>query len=187
MRKWPAGSPWPPARPRVLLIVTVFGILASIGAGPRVPSPAGPGQVHSAERRLPRAPTFALPDLDGRTRTLAEFLGTTPILLEFMSLDCPHCREMAPILRRLHAAYEKRIQFLTVTFDRNPRRVRAFVERERHAWSYLMGSQETIDAYKLEGVPTFVLVTPDGRIGAFQVGSASYEAMRHGVEAFLGR
>jgi hypothetical protein len=94
---------------------------------------------------------------------------------------------MAPILTRLHTVYGKRIQFLTVVFDRNPRRVRAFSEREKHPWPYLMGGQETIDAYRLEGVPTFLLVTPDGRIGAFQVGSASYEAMRHGVEAFLGR
>jgi thiol-disulfide isomerase/thioredoxin len=165
--------------------MTVFGILASIGAGPPVLPQGGLGQVHAAERRLPRAPAFALPDLDGRTRTLAEFLGTKPVLLEFMSLDCPHCREMAPVLTRLHTTYGKRIQFLTVTFDQNPRRVRAFVERERHAWSYLMGSQETIDAYKLEGVPTFVLVTPDGRVASLLVGSASYEAMSRGIEAVL--
>jgi thiol-disulfide isomerase/thioredoxin len=171
----------------LLLVVTLVGVVAAIGAGPRVPSPAGPGQVRAAERRLPPAPTFALPDLNGRTRALQEFLGSTPILLEFMSLDCPHCRKMAPILTRLHAEFGKRLQFLTVVFDRNPRRVRAFAEKEMHGWPFLIGNQETIDAYRLEGVPTFLLVTPDGRIGAFHVGSASYEAMRHGVEAFLGR
>jgi hypothetical protein len=48
-----------------------------------------------------------------------------------------------------------------------------------------MGSQETIDAYRLEGVPTFFLVTPDGWIGGFQVGSASYEAISQGIEAVL--
>jgi thiol-disulfide isomerase/thioredoxin len=126
-----------------------------------------------------------LPDLDGRTRTLAEFLGTKPILLEFMSLDCPHCREMAPVLTRLHAEYGKRIQFITVAFDRNPHRVRALMEREKHSWPYLIGNQETIDAYRLEGVPTFILVSPDGRIGGFLVGSASYEAMSRGIEAVL--
>jgi thiol-disulfide isomerase/thioredoxin len=170
----------------LLVIVMLCGILVCIVVGSRLPSPTGPGQVHAAESRLPRAPAFALPDLDGRTRTLAEFLGTKPILLEFMSLGCPHCREMAPVLTRLHSAYGKRIQFLTVTFDRNPSRVRAFVEREKHAWSYLMGSQETIDAYKLEGVPTFVLMTPDGRVAGFLVGSASYEAMSREIDAVLG-
>jgi thiol-disulfide isomerase/thioredoxin len=175
----------PSARARLFLIVTLIGILASIGAGPPVPPRGGQGQVHAAERRLLRAPAFSLPDLDGRTRALAEFLGTKPILLEFMSLDCPHCREMASVLTRLHTAYGKRVQFLTVTFDKNPRRVRAFAEKEKHGWPYLIGNQETIDAYKLEGVPTFVLVTPDGRVAGFLVGSASHEAMSQGIEAVL--
>lgn len=167
-------------------------LLLALLAGPVSPpdrvlvlSRGGPGRVHAAERRLPPAPAFALPDLDGRTRALQEFLGRTPILPEFMSLDCPHCREMAPILTRLHAEYGKRIQFLTVAFNRNPRRVRAFAEREKHPWPYLMGGQETIDAYRLEGVPTFFLVTPDGWIGGFLVGSGTYEAMRQGIEAVL--
>jgi hypothetical protein len=92
---------------------------------------------------------------------------------------------MAPVLTRLHAAYRVRLLFLTVAFDRDPRRVRYFVEREKHAWSYLMGSQEIIDAYKLEGVPSFFLVTPDGRIAGLIVGSASYEAISQGIEAVL--
>jgi thiol-disulfide isomerase/thioredoxin len=136
---------------------------------------------------LPPAPAFNLPDLDGRTRALEEFLGANHILLEFMSLDCPHCRDMAPILARLHAAYGKRIQFLTVAFERNPRRVRVFAEQEKHAWPYLLGNQTTIDAYRLEGVPTFFLVTPDGRIAAFRVGSTGYEAMSRAIETVLGR
>jgi thiol-disulfide isomerase/thioredoxin len=171
----------------MLLLVALLAGLAPMPGRLLVYSRGGPGQVHAADRRLPPAPTFALPDLDGRTRTLVDFLGSKPILLEFMSLDCPHCREMAPILTRLHTEYGKRIQFLTVAFDQNSRRVRAFVEREKHAWSYLMGSQETIEAYKLEGVPTFVLVTPEGRVAGLLVGSASYAAMSRGIDAVLSR
>jgi hypothetical protein len=85
------------------------------------------------------------------------------------------------------AAYGKRIQFLTVAFERNPRRVRVFAEQEKHAWPYLLGNQTTIDAYRLEGVPTFFLVTPDGRIAAFRVGSTGYEAMSRAIETVLGR
>jgi peroxiredoxin len=32
---------------------------------------------------LPRAPEFTLPDQKGRTRTLAEFLASGPLLLAF--------------------------------------------------------------------------------------------------------
>jgi hypothetical protein len=62
---------------------------------------------------------------------------------------------MAPILTRLHADHGSRIRFLTVAFDRNPRRIRAFKEEEKHAWAYLIGSQEVIHAYELHGVPVF--------------------------------
>ena len=179
------GRPWPPTRLLQLLIWILLGILASIGPGTSIPTRGGPGLALGAERHLPPAPAFTLPDLDGRSRSLAEFLGSKPILLEFMSLDCPHCRGLAPVLTRLHAAYGIRLQFLTVAFDRGPRRVREFAEREKHAWSYLMGNQETIDAYKLEGVPTFILVIPDGRIAGRMVGSASYEAMSQLIEAVL--
>jgi thiol-disulfide isomerase/thioredoxin len=148
---------------------------------------AGLPAPRAAENPLPMAPAFSLPDLDARTRALGEFLGKKPILLEFMDLDCPHCLEMAPILTRLHGAYESRVQFLTVAFERrrDPRRVRTFAEKHRHSWPYLLGNQDVVQAYRLQGVPSFFLVRSDGRIAGFLEGSASYEAMFQGLEAFL--
>jgi thiol-disulfide isomerase/thioredoxin len=148
---------------------------------------SGPEPVQAADQQMRVAPAFSLPDPDGRRRSLAEFLGTRPLLLEFMDLDCPHCLEMAPILTRLHIAYGARVQFLTVAFERrgDARRVRAFAERHRHVWPYLIGTQEIVRAYRLEGVPTFLLLTSDGRIVGFREGSTSYEAMSRGLEAVL--
>jgi len=139
----------------------------------------------AADAPAPLAPPLSLPDLDGRTRTLQEFLGARPVLLEFMSTDCPHCRYMGPVLARLHAVYGDRVNFLTVAFDRDARRVRAFAQREKHSWPYLMGTQEVIDAYHLEGVPIFCLVAPDGRVLDVRVGSTSYESMRQSLETLL--
>jgi thiol-disulfide isomerase/thioredoxin len=102
-----------------------------------------------------------------------------------MSPGCPHCEDTAPILARLHATYGTRVQFLTVAFDRDARRVRAFAQREKHSWPYLMGTQEVIDAYHLEGVPIFCLVAPDGRVLDVRVGSTSYESMRQSLETLL--
>ncbi len=148
---------------------------------------AAPVAAQTAGSRVAVAPPFSLSDLDGRARSLGEFLGTRPVLLEFMDLDCPHCLEMAPILTRLHIAYGARVQFLTVAYERrnDPRRVRAFAERHRHVWPYLMGTQEVVRAYRLEGVPTFLLLASDGRIVGFREGSTSYEAMSRGLEAVL--
>lgn len=131
------------------------------------------------------APPLSLPDLDGRTRTLQEFLGARPVLLEFMSTDCPHCRYMGPVLARLHAGYGDRVTFLTVAFDRRAMRVRSFARAHGHQWSYLLGNEETVRAYGLEGVPTFYVLGADGRIHGRQVGSAGYEELARALEAAL--
>lgn len=174
---------------RFLLVVALVGSLALVGGGLYGLSRnmAGLEAPRAAENPMPRAPAFSLPDLDGRARALAEFLEKKPVLLEFMDLDCPHCLEMAPILTRLYGAYGSRVQFLTVAFERrrDPRRVRTFAEKHRHIWPYLMGSQDVVRAYRLEGVPSFFLVRSDGRIAGFKEGSASFEVMREGLEAFL--
>jgi len=140
----------------------------------------------AVEQRHPVAPPFSLPDLDGRTRTLNEFLGTKPIVLEFMSLGCPHCRDMAPVLTRLHEVYGGRVVFLTVAFDRHAARVKAFAQVHGHPWCYLLGKDETARAYALEGVPTFVFLGPDGRIRGVQVGSCPYEEFVQAIQGALG-
>ena len=155
-----------------------LAVVAVIWAGS-----AGAGQV--VDERRPMAPPFSLPDLDGRTRTLNEFLGAKPVVLEFMSLGCPHCRDMAPVLTRLHEVYGSRVVFLTVAFDRHAARVKAFAQVQGHPWCYLLGNDATARAYALEGVPTFVLLGPDGRIRGVQVGACPYDELGTAIETLL--
>lgn len=158
---------------------TALVVLAFVGAGGAAPGLA-------ADQRQPVAPPLSLPDLDGRTRTLNEFLGSKPVLLEFMSTDCPHCRTMAPVLTRLHEMYGNRVSFLTVAFDRRATRVKAFAQVHGHSWCYLLGDDHTVRVYALEGVPTFVLLGPDGRIRGVQVGSCAYEDLARAIEDVIG-
>jgi thiol-disulfide isomerase/thioredoxin len=140
----------------------------------------------AANPRQPVAPSFSLQDLDGQTRTLNEFLGAKPVVLEFMSIDCPHCRDMAPVLTRLHEVFGSRVVFLTVVFERRAPRAKAFAQVHGHTWCYLLGNQETARAYALEGVPTFILLGPDGRIRGVQVGSCPYEEFARVIEGAFG-
>jgi hypothetical protein len=93
---------------------------------------------------------------------------------------------MGPVLARLHAAYGDRVNFLTVAFDRSAIRVRSFVQVHGHQWIYLLGNEETVRAYGLEGVPTFYVLGAHGRIHGRQVGSAGYEELAKTLEAALG-
>jgi thiol-disulfide isomerase/thioredoxin len=126
--------------------------------------------------------------VEGRSRSLAEFLGARPILLEFMSTDCPHCTEAAAVLRALHAEYGARVQFLTVAFDNSGKtdRVRAFAQRHQHPWPYLLGNDGIIQAFQLEGVPTFFVLSRTGGVCGVRVGTAPAEVFRKGLERVLG-
>ncbi len=165
---------------RLVRLAVVVGV--AIGLTGFLP---GSGSALAAETPLTSVQPFATWDIDGHAHTLEEFLGRKPLLLEFMSPDCPHCQDMAPILLRLYAEYGKRIQFLTVGFHRDVARIQSFARLEKHPWPYLVGNQSIADAYRLEGVPTFFLATKDGRIVKSQVGSTSYEAMRQLLEDLL--
>jgi thiol-disulfide isomerase/thioredoxin len=148
-------------------------------------TPLLPARAIAAEPPAKTAPAFSLPDLQGKRRALSDYLSAKPILLEFMSPDCPHCREMAPILGRLHTVYADRIQFLSVAFDRSVGRIQAFAAIEKHSWPYLLGTQAVVDAYKLEGVPAFCFIAPDGRLIQYAVGSMPEQELRQHLDALL--
>jgi thiol-disulfide isomerase/thioredoxin len=131
------------------------------------------------------APDFSTFDVNGNSRTLANYLKAKPILLEFMSPDCPHCVEMAPMLGRVHAVYGDKVQFLTVAFDRDVKRVQRFAQAEKHAWPYLMATQQISKAYKLDGVPTFCFIAPSGQVVRYVVGSMPEQVLRENIGALL--
>lgn len=139
----------------------------------------------AGEQKIAKAPDFSSVDTLGSTRTLSDYLGKRPVLLEFMSLGCPYCVEMAPILSRVHGLYGDRVQFLTVVFEQDPKRIQQFVRMEKHAWPYLVGTKPMIDAYQLQGVPTVFFLLKDGRIFRNHVGLLPEQGMRETLDALL--
>lgn len=79
------------------------------GVGAAGAAPGLPGERPLSESRIPRdglpagtpAPTFTLPDLNGRTVSLESFRGRR-VLLVFSDPNCGPCDELAPHLARVH-------------------------------------------------------------------------------------
>jgi hypothetical protein len=92
---------------------------------------------------------------------------------------------MAPILGRAHTVYGDKVQFLTVAYDKNVQRVQRFAQSEKHAWPYLMGTQQISRAYKLDGVPTFCFIAPGGQVVRYVVGSMPEKVLRENIDALL--
>jgi peroxiredoxin len=62
------------------------------------------------------APDFNLPGNDGKTYTLSQFRGKTPVFLEFMAPWCPHCQNDAKMFNEVYDLYQgKNLQMLGVS------------------------------------------------------------------------
>ena len=163
--------------PARMCALCLLGVLAAIVMST---APALAGQTQPA-----KAPELSSWDTLGVQRNLSDYLGKKPVLLEFMSLGCPYCLEMAPVLHRAHAAYGDRVQFLTVVFDPDAKRIQQFAAAEKHTWPYLVGTQPLINAYKLKGVPAMFFLTRDGRILHTHAGLLPEKELREQLDALL--
>lgn len=76
-----------------------------------------------------RAPAVTVNALDGRPVDLGQYIGKTPMLIEFWATWCPNCRELMPALIDAERKYGKRVKFvaLAVAINQSPERVRRFL------------------------------------------------------------
>lgn len=123
------------------------------------------------------APDFALPDLRGHTRTLAEFRGR-PLLVNFWSLRAPACRA---VLTALEASYRRwnsaglAVATLNVDGAAEAARVRAYASDNHLSLPVLLASDDVAGIYNIVyrylfdrrrdlPLPTSFLINAEGAI-----------------------
>jgi len=77
------------------------------------------------------APAAKVQTLDGQDADLSQFIGKTPILMEFWATWCPNCKELEPTLLEAAKKYGTQVKFvgMAVSVNQTPARVKAFVEK----------------------------------------------------------
>jgi thiol-disulfide isomerase/thioredoxin len=76
-----------------------------------------------------RAPAVVVESLDGKQVNLGQYIGKTPVLIEFWATWCPNCRELMPALLEAEKKYGQKVKFLAlaVAINQSPERVRKFL------------------------------------------------------------
>ena len=76
-----------------------------------------------------QAPVVTVQSLDGKTVDLGNYIGKTPMLIEFWATWCPNCRELMPTLLDVEKKYGKKVKFvaLAVAINQSPERVRRWL------------------------------------------------------------
>ena len=76
-----------------------------------------------------QAPAVTVQSLDGKQVDLGQYIGKTPMLIEFWATWCPNCRELMPTLLDAEKKFGKRVKFvaIAVAINQSPEKVRRFL------------------------------------------------------------
>jgi thiol-disulfide isomerase/thioredoxin len=76
-----------------------------------------------------KAPSVTVQSLDGKQVDLGQYIGKTPMLIEFWATWCANCRELMPTLLEAEKKFGKKVKFvaLAVAINQSPERVRRFI------------------------------------------------------------
>lgn len=113
------------------------------------------------------APTFTLPDADGRARTLADVAVDGVTLLAFFKTSCPTCRLAMPVISELERRYGAAVPVVGIT-QTSMATTLPWLDDAGFAGPVLddeQGRYAVSRAYDVQTVPTLVLVD-GGRVAA---------------------
>ena len=131
------------------------------------------------------APAFRLKTFDGQTVSLADYRGKV-VLLDFWATFCPPCIQALPELQSLHAKNASRgFAVVGVTVDDRAALVRKATTRAGVAYPILSSTAAVWNAYKVNALPSLILVGRDGNIIKRYGGEADRTAMLAEIERAL--
>ena len=145
-----------------------------------------PGKVRDVEPEP--VPDLTLETLDGASIDLAKQDGRV-LLVNFWATWCAPCREEIPDLKALHSDLkEDGLTVIGVALDRKGREVvDPFVDEHAINYPIVVDAEGTAEAEfgPIPGLPTTILVTPDGQITKRVVGIFPTDEMRPTLQDML--
>ena len=131
------------------------------------------------------APPFRLSTFDGQAVSLADYRGRV-VLIDFWATFCPPCVQALPELQALHAQHAARgFSVVGVTVDDRAALVQKATSRARVGYPILKATPEVWNAYKVNALPSLILVGRDGNIIKRYGGEADKKAMLADIEQAL--
>jgi len=152
----------PAAWGAILVATAVIAVLVFVrhdsGAAPEI-TPITP-----ASALTEAAPAFSLPDIHGRTVSLADFRGKV-VILDFWATWCPPCKREIPDFISLQSKYgDKGLQVIGVGLD-EPDKLKEFAAKNGMNYAVLLGTDEIAQRYGgISGIPTTFLINRQGAI-----------------------
>jgi len=116
-----------------------------------------------------RASLFEAKSLDGKVIRLEDFQGKV-VLLDFWATWCPPCLDQMPKLKKIYEdfAANPRFAMIGMSVDWDLDKAKKFIEEEGLNWLQVclgdMSKSIIVKQYEIGGIPSTILIGPDGKI-----------------------
>ena len=173
-----------------LLALSMIGVVSCAKTQKNSTSNTGAAVSKTQERK---APDFNLKLTDkgnGRKVSLKDYKGKT-LLLHFWATWCPPCRAELPGMQALFEKLEsqgdsKKLEFLGVCVSDTEAARSAFMKENGYTFTGALDQSGIVAAsYGVQGIPTTVLIGPEGTILKMNVGMMSEEKLAQFVEGYV--
>lgn len=138
------------------------------------------------------APGAAVEMLDGKAVDLAQYIGKTPVVLEFWATWCPLCKKLEPQLQAARDKYAGKVTFISVGVKDNqtPEKQKAFADAQHIAGVLVFDRDgKAVEAYKAPHTSYLVVIDAKGKVVYTGVGPEQKvdDAVRMGMGMGMGK
>ncbi|TWT46068.1 Thiol-disulfide oxidoreductase ResA [Phycisphaerae bacterium RAS1] len=136
------------------------------------------------------APEFSLPTPEGKTVVLKELKGKV-VVLDFWATWCGPCKKAMPGIQKMHEKFKDKgvlIYGVNTWQKRKPQDDPAkFMKDNGYSYGLLLNGDDVAEAYKVNGIPTFYVIGPDGKVvfGGSGAGPEIEEQLAAAIEKAL--
>jgi thiol-disulfide isomerase/thioredoxin len=119
------------------------------------------------------APGAAVQSLDGKAVDLAQYVGKTPVVLEFWATWCPLCKKLEPALEIARQKYAGRVTFVSVGVNNNqtPEKQKAYAAEKQIGGEFVFDKDgNAVSAYKAPHTSYLVVIDAAGKVAYTGVG-----------------
>jgi peroxiredoxin len=116
-------------------------------------------------------PSLALPDLNGKTVELGDYLGNKIIVLSFFASWSKSCQEEILFLQKLHQKYRwKGVKIIGVSFNRKVKSLESFIRENNIRFEILHDKKlKTLKNFRVLIIPTLFVIDGDGNLANIYV------------------
>ncbi|MEP6691187.1 MAG: TlpA disulfide reductase family protein [Gemmatimonadaceae bacterium] len=129
-----------------------------------------PLELQSQDSGIPigtRAPAFSIEDLDRKPVDVGQFIGKTPVLIEFWATWCENCRALEPALLAAQKKHGARVKFIgvAVSFNESVERVKLYAQKHGLAHQILYDRKgDATTAYEVPATSYVVVIDRTGKV-----------------------